>query len=421
MQMEFDADSKIEELVDLWPKKREMSIKAVERKALAFFIKTEEDFQVVKNSIEIRVEDQGSNKFPELVAFVRPLFCKQPSVSTKEISNQTDDVHLAKDSLPASQADLSKHAERLFLTIWDVWPRNPEFIERRQFALDAFVSAAKVFPLASLETACRAYADSFNEGSNSAVYTKTLKNFVSDKELVEHWLAMSSNKSSNKESKAIFENAYAWYPDFTNKKATKVKDASWVMYWRHVKSGEQLDFNAACRCYRQRRRSAFRAECGEMSLETIATYTKSFGTFVTEWKTAVETGVYSKNELVDAKFDMVGDFSVRELKENGLDVVNIWGWTDGPFFSNMALKYMFSKDLAIKDALIAVLKQAPAVVEEKLKSTDYMLKIKDPELAKSQMEGYNAEELAAKVYQRLLEVKLTELPVEPIECTLKQD
>jgi hypothetical protein len=412
MPMDFDLDSKIEELIELWPKKRDREFKAGEQKILEGFIKTEEDFQFAKNSIEVKIEDGNNNKLPNLVGFIAPLFNK------KEQPKETLSVQEYQQPLEPvfnKTQDNKKDAEKLFLTIWDIWPRNPEFVERRQPALDAFVSAARVFPLTDLETSCRAYADSFNDGSSNGVYSKSLKNFVSDKEMVEYYIEIFNNKSRNKDNKTVFESTYAWYPDFTNKKTPKVKEASWVQYWRFIKKEDQLDFMAACRCYKQKRKSTWRSENGEMSREAIATYTKGFNAFVTEWKDAVKTGIYSNRELLEAKHDMLGDFLVQELTDNGLDVVNIWGWDDGPFFSNMALKYMFSLELSIKEAILELLKKAPEVVEQKLKATDFILKIKDADLAKKQMEGYDAVVLTEKVYQRILAVKLLEMPVEEKE------
>lgn len=401
----MEMEDKVEELIDLWPKKRDRDSKIIEKRYLSEVILSEEVFQAVKNAMEIKIEDTNPAKLPALIAFVKSCLVvpTTPEKTIQEKSSQEPAAIKVQDN---------KDAERLFLTIWDMWPRNPDFLERRQPALDAFISAARVFPLATLQTACITYADSFNDGSNSTVYAKTLKNFILDKELVEHWVSICSNKENNKGDREAFESAYSWYPDFSNKKTDKIREISWVNYWRNLKREDRLDFNAACRCYRQKRRSAWRAECGEVSLETIAMYTKGFSAFVIEWKDAINTGLYTKNEIVETKCDMFGDFLVQELKENDLDVLNIWGWSDGPFFSTMALKYMFSKGFSVKDAVYEVLKQAPSVVEEKLNGNDYILKIKDPVLAKEQMIGYNAESLAAKMYQRLLEVKLIEMPVE---------
>jgi hypothetical protein len=140
MPMDFDLDSKIEELIELWPKKRDREFKAGEQKILEGFIKTEEDFQFAKNSIEVKIEDGNNNKLPNLVGFIAPLFNK------KEQPKETLSVQEYQQPLEPvfnKTQDNKKDAEKLFLTIWDIWPRNPEFVERRQPALDAFVSAAR--------------------------------------------------------------------------------------------------------------------------------------------------------------------------------------------------------------------------------------------------------------------------------------
>jgi hypothetical protein len=307
--------------------------------------------------------------------------------------------------------DNSKELEKIFFQVWGSWPRNPDYVERRQPALAAFLSTAKVFPLETLQKACKSYSDSFGEGSNTSTYAKTLKNFLLDKELVEHWIELSSKKNTNQEDKACFEVAYAWFPRFTNKESSKTKDSSWVHYWRKVLPEERLEFLVACRCYRQKRRSAWREEGKEVTMDEIAKYTRSFSTFVGEWKEAIKGDIFGMADLVEAKHDMVGDFLVKCLKEAGLDVVNIWGMNEtGSFFTYMAMKHLYNKGMGIKEAVSYMLRQAPKVVEDKLKTTDYLHKIADVELAKRQMAGYDADALAALVYQKVLDAKLLEMP-----------
>jgi hypothetical protein len=415
--MDFDLESKVEELIELWPKKRDKATKDIERKYLLSVINTEEIFLKIKNIIEIKIEDIPVPKLTSLYATVKyQLGLNQESGSLKE--NKTQPAVKTEYVKPVI-INPNKETEKVFNFIWEIWPRNPDFVERRQPALEAFSSASKVFALPDLQTACSAYADSFNEASANYVYSKTLKNFVSDGEMVEHWLETASIKTNNKVGKEVFEAAYAWYPDFTNKKADKTKEAAWVHYWRNVSPEDRLDFNAACRCYRQKRRSAWWAAGGvEISTEEISMYTRGFATFVQVWKEAAKTDIYTINELVEAKHGMVSLFLIEELKRQNLDVINIFGWNDGPFFANMVLKYYFSKGLSIKDGILAGLRQVPKVVDEKLNSKEYIMKIKDRELAKSQLIGYDAEKMAASVYQKLLDVKLTEMPAEREPCLI---
>jgi len=250
----MDLAVDIEELVDAYPKKRDKTFKAVEVLALKDLIKSEEDLQLVKNAIEIKLEDCATSRLPKLALLV--MDCLKTPVVHKPKPTVTENAEPAT-SLYQTE-DNSKELEKVFFQVWGSWPRNPDYVERRQPALAAFLSSAKVFPLEALQKACKSYSDSFGDGSNTTTYAKTLKNFLLDKELVEHWIELSSKKNTNQEDKAFFEIAYAWFPRFTNKESTKTKDASWVHYWRKVLPEERLEFLAACRCYRQKRRSAWR-------------------------------------------------------------------------------------------------------------------------------------------------------------------
>ena len=403
----MDLAVDIEELVDAYPKKRDKAFKASEVLALKDLIKSEEDLQLVKNAIEIKMEDCATSRLPRLAVLVMDCL-KTPAVH-KAKPTVTENAEPAT-SLYQTE-DNSKELEKAFFQIWGSWPRNPDYVERRQPALAAFLSSAKVFPRESLQSACKSYSDSFGDGPNTTTYAKTLKNFLLDKELVEHWIELSSKKDDRQEDKAFFEVAYAWFPRFTNKESSKTKEASWVHYWRKVLPEERLEFLAACRCYRQKRRSAWREEGKEVTMDDIAKYTRSFVSFVSEWKEAIKGDIFGVADIVEAKHDMVGNFLIKCLKESGLDVVNIWGSNEpGPFFTHMAMRYCYNKGMTIKEALVYMLRQAPKVVEDSLKATDRISKMANEELAKQQMSGYDADALAALVYQKILDAKLLEKP-----------
>ena len=398
MQVMEELDSKIDELIELWPRLRKGDVKLLEKKSLCNLIKTQEDYQKVRNEAEIAIEDNKSvNKLPNLCSIaVRVLkHGAYSGKSTKPVESEVNINFTKKTEQPSTNSKL----ESMFANIWDVWPKNPDFVERRQNAFNAFVQVSGVMTPEDLQSACCAYANNFNDGSG--VYAKTLKNFLTDKDLVSYWLDISKRKDDLVYDKECFNAAYAWYPGFSGKDNPKTKDASWVIYWRNVPKDNRIEFLAAVMAYR-----AVKNRCNED--ESI--YTKSFQNFVLEWEDAVKYNIYTKRDLMEAKGDLSGYFFVKTLLECGLDVDNIWGGEYMSFFSDSALKHLYMQGSSFKDALLKMLQEAPSVVEFKLSAKNGLLMMKDPELAKRQMVGFDAAILAEKVYDIFIKTKLTEMP-----------
>jgi len=324
-------EQKVANLVDMWPKDRKNTAKEIEIKLLLQNIKDESQFQELLNAVEIKIEDTPVKKLPALAMFAMGVLNKNNKSVTPApvITNKPVKVNKAEDA--------NKKIEKSFNYIWDIWPKNPDYVEKRQRALEAFSSQVRALPLEEVQSACVAYAESFNEGPS--IYAKTMKNFLSDRELLGHWMEVSKNKANNKVDRDHFEAAYSRYPDFNNKTADKTIDSGWVVYWRKIQLSERLEFMAACMAYGDARRQLFRNDNFDYSKEEIVYYTKSFASFCSEWTKYEDNGLFDKFQLAQAKLDLTGNFIVQCLKENGVDVLNLWGKTDsGPFFSHMGLK-----------------------------------------------------------------------------------
>lgn len=387
-----ELELKIESLIDRWPKKRSALTKAYEKEELLELIKTEEDFQNVFNSFEVKLEDTKAVKLPGLVVFIRGLLSKNENQTSLPEEKETKSVVLTKVFNP------NKEIEKAFNEIWDQWPKNPDFVERRQNALNAFIQAANTIGLEQLKTSCQTYVMNFNDASG--VYAKTLKNFVSDKELVEYYLELTKHTENREYEKACFETAYAWYPEFTGKNSPKTKDASWVVYWRNIADTERIDFLAHVRAYRLKRKY----------VDEEHNYTKSFQNFVNEWRHAAEYDILTKREIMEGKDSVGGWFLVKLLLENGLDVENIWGGHYMSFFTESAMKCLYMQGYSFKDALFYMLSKAPEEVKERWDAKDPLYKMRDRELAKQQMIGFDPKALTEKVYNEFIKIKLFEMP-----------
>lgn len=399
----MDVESLILEIVNLWPKKRSQEDKASEIAMLSSMFKSNEEWQQIKDAVEMKIEDLlPGSKIPSLVPFVLgvspPSGSRLPKVSAV-VSNTGSGGGLYGDDIDQTEA------LKLFEKISNIWPQNPGYTEPTESAQVAFLAAARVIPLETLEKACQAYSDSFQRGMSSQVYAKTIRKFVSDKKLVEHWYEFSKSRSNySLEEINQFNAAYAWYPDFTNKKLKKTQEAGWVMYWRNVPIDERLDFLAIVQAYARKRRAECRSQ--ELSAEEAIQFTKSFNSFTTEWGEALE-GV----ALREAKADFCCRLLVSLFVKHGLNVINIWGESGDcqPMFRGVLTFYFQSE--SIKKAILTATKRTLEIPDETKK---YGLSIKDRKTAEEQVAevAKNPEAFAERVYQELVALKLTEMPIE---------
>lgn len=395
----FNESEKWDELVELWPKKQGDLYWARDKAAFSKKVKSDEDFEKLKNHIECLLEDSPINKIGSLSDIINDLFKSnkksaetQPQVASKPVLDHNELYQKTNDP------ELS----RVFIKIWEVWPRMPDFLERRSFALEAFLSAARVLPLSDIETACLAYANAFGDGSMT--YPKSLKRFLGDKEGLDEWLQRANNKKGNEVIKKQFEAAYANYPQFTGKGVDKTREASWVAYWRAIKSDEKLDFLAMVKLYRRQRK-------GEMidrdqSEEECVMYTKSFVAFVGEWRQ-----LFTGNKVAEAKADIFAEHAIAYAKELGLDLNNIWGFDFPPFFVRV-LTYLCGTAGNIKEALREGIQRTVNLVTEAKNDPKKYHNILDMDKAIKEIENLDVDGFSTLVYNKILETKLYEIPLE---------
>lgn len=395
----FDAEEQWNELVSCWPKKQGELYWARDRVAFDKKVKSEEDYEKLKNQVECIMEDTPVTKLPNLCDIINSLF----KVNKKPVEIDNKPVALDQEELYKKTND--PEISKVFTKIWEVWPRSPDFVERRSNALDAFLAAARVLPLPDIETACITYANAFSDGSSSMVYPRSLKRFVSDRSYMQEWIDKNNNSKLYETEKKQFEVAYSWYPVFASKQLNKTKDASWVTYWRIVANEEKLDFLAAVKLYRSQRKSDMIA--GDQSEEESATFTKSFVNFVSEWRQ-----MFNNNRLTEAKGDIFAPHVTAFCKEMGLDVDNIWGEDEISSFFVRVLTYLSGTTGNIKNAIKEGLVRTVNLVKEVQENPKKYNNIKNLEKAIKETKGLDINRLTEDLYKRVCELKLLEMPRE---------
>jgi hypothetical protein len=405
----MDTDVIIAEILANWPKKRDNETVGMERSFLELLKDDGLDLLKVKEMVEVKIEDTASvGRLPPLCTLLHAIRRQSGVGIAPPMSPLLAVPDVTATGLYSSPID-NTEAINIFDEIYSVWPQNPGFTERKENAQAAFLTALRVFPLKDLKTSCHAYADSFGDGSSSQTYAKSLKNFVSDRDLVKHWLDFSTSRSCVSDiDKQHFAAAYAWYPEFSNKKSPKVRDSSWVKYWRHIKPEERLDFMSYCQEYAKVRRNETRVQ--ELNSDESTQYTKSFSNFVSDWRY-----VFEGRRIVDAKADFCSHVVISLCIKNDLDVVNIWGpGTEGPFFYGV-LGFYFGSLPTIKDAILAAITKTLEVVKTKIREPETFCGIQNLALATKQVATINPVEFANRIYKVLMDTKLVELPRKKVE------
>lgn len=391
----FNADSAWEAILAVWPKKQSDLDYGRDKVTFIKCVKTQEDFEKLQNHLSVLTEDVPSFKLPFLSDVIIKLFrtpkkhvpipVPLPSVVDKEALYQSND---------------DPQVVEAFSQIWTTWPRSPNIIERRKNALAAFLAKVKVLPLADLETACQAYANAFGDGGYM-VFPKTLKNFLNDDEMVEEWLERATAAEKCQEEKKHFEVAYAWFPPFQGKELDRVKEASWVVYWRLIKYEQKLDFLSLVQLYRRQRKR----ETADMSSEAGVMYTKSFATFVSEWQSTFTR----ETEVAEAKAGIFAQHAIAYAKDMGLDLNNIWGCCPIPFFVNV-LTYYCGTCANIREAIKQGLTKTVNSVQEIKKDPKKFSNIKDLQKAVRETEGIDVDSFANALYDKIFSVKAYEMP-----------
>lgn len=392
----FDAEEQWNELVSCWPKKQGELYWARDRVAFDKKVKSEEDYEKLKNQVECILEDTPVTKLPNLCDIINSLF----KVNKKPVEIDNKPVALDQEELYKKTND--PEISKVFTKIWEVWPRSPDFVERRSNALDAFLAAARVLPLPDIETACITYANAFSDGSSSMVYPRSLKRFVSDHSYMQEWIDKNNNSKLYETEKKQFEVAYSWYPVFVGKDGKKTKDASWVVYWRSVQYAEKLDFLSVVKLYRRQRKAEVISR--DLSEDEGVSYTKSFINFVNDWKQ-----VFTGNRVLEAKADIFAYQTIAFAREAGLDLNNIWGEDSEPVFVRV-LTYLCGTmpniHAAIKEGLVRTVK----LVEDVKNNPSVYNNIRDKAKALGEIPLVNVETLSESLYKRVFELKVYEMP-----------
>ena len=271
-----DLDSWFEKLDEVWPIKRGQSEKAAEKQALASAIETQLDFDSLFNKAEIEVADKPIKRLPSLINLIQSFSKKsviipviQNTVVAQEIVEKKDEVELA------------------FEEIFENWPEN-DIVQNKQKAKVAFIAVARTTPLEDLVSACNRYIEEQNDVTRATVRVLGMKRFVSDDDILETWIGKAqAAKSLQGYDRSYFNEAYAAYPNFTNKDQVRIQDDSLQFYKRWVKEDQAFDFYCAVLAFKDERKEENyknRDNEGYDEKDGIK-YTKNFCNFIKVWAT----------------------------------------------------------------------------------------------------------------------------------------
>lgn len=393
----MEYDKLYDEIDNLWPKPRAHLWRTEEKKAFEKFVKDEDDFNRLKNAVEILLEDKP-NKLPKLCLFIEKVFASnKPSAITSEPQPVAE--YKSSVQLPVQG---SREAENSFSTIYECWPTVLDRVESRSRALAAFLAACRTETPENIQKACQAYSDSFN-AMEGMIYPTLLRNFLAEPETIEEWLAKFNNKTGfNDFVKQQFEAAYAWYPEFASKATEKTKKASLVIWYRCIPKDERLDFMLSCKYYAEQRKNM--AADFDQSMDEEVTFTKSFNTFVGDWKSLVD-----KHQAAFVKRDFISKDVKLLALENDVDLTNLYGggmWED--FFSEKAFPCFLMRCPTIKDAIKAMLEKTHEYVADMVAGKNKS--ILDKELAIRQTGAMDVEKVTEAIFSKIVETKSIILP-----------
>ena len=387
----MDYDKWYDAIDSLWPKPRAYALRMEEKKIFEKYVKDEDDFTCLKNAIEILLEDKPS-KLPKLYMFIeKVLSFNKPSDTTSE--PQTTVEYKPPVSSPVKS---QKETENIFSTIFECWPNTLGATEPRSKALAAFSSACRCETPENIQKACQAYSDAFNAGG--MIYPLLLRNFLAEPDMISEWLAKFNNKTGFSDFvMKQFEAAYAWYPEFSSKSTEKTKKASLVIWYRGVPKDERLDFMLSCKFYAEQRRNM--AADFDQTMDEEVTFTKSFNTFVGEWKSLVD-----KHQAAFVKRDFISKDVKLLALENDVDLTNLCGNNlNGDFFSERAFPYLLLKCPTIKDAIRAMLEKTKEYVADMVAGNNP--NIVDKELAIRQTGAMDVEKVTEAIFSKIVETK----------------
>ena len=297
-------EEKYEQLDQLWPNKRTLDIKAQEMQAVQKYLQDDTVWQEFVSSLEVLISDTKRSKLPDL----RVLIAK------------TAEAPVVINTIPvtvATQEPQNQEAEKVFEEIWQVWPQNIEYPERKERALQALISKVGTKTLENIKTASLAYARECNDPNNAIVYTKGLRNFLNDDEMFEDWVYRGSETKGEPDYGPAFEVVWKMYPKFKGKDTVKAKKEAAILYRRFINDSNRIEFYCAVLDYfHERRGAAFNDSAG------VVEYTKNMANFYKDWQR--QGGLWER----------IVWFLILPLKE-GLESRGIkhWMYLEGDTFS----------------------------------------------------------------------------------------
>ena len=269
----FDTNILYEEIDALWPVKRTLAEKTLEKNTLLECVKTEEQGVALKNKIEIVVFDQDPRKLKSLVSVISSSVKKvaQPVFVSKPVDDEPEEE--VKDAVTIT-----------FEELFDAWPEN-DIKQNEKYARIAFIAACKNRPLEEIKTACLKYIQDMNEPAKASAHILGMKRFVSEDDILDTWLQKASSVTSNYDA-SYFDAAYVRYPEFAGKADLSNKNDSLSFYKRFIKEEDAVDFYCAVLAYAEERRDEIREQRFKEDYEpdSDVKYTKKFINFIRVWK-----------------------------------------------------------------------------------------------------------------------------------------
>jgi hypothetical protein len=419
----YNIETQIEELIGLWPKTRRYGQKQAEKQLLLQLKISNHNMQLLRNAIEVCVNDTALNKLPDLSKFILHVLGRV----TPSMSNTTaEPVEYVKPEQTTPVAQPHDGIEKSFNNIWDQWPKNPNSVETRRIALQAFSQAVGAMTLPVVENACSAYLSAFGEGGMK--YSKNLKTFLADFEEVDAWAQNYNNRIQNEKIRKYFDAAYEWYPPFHGKDKEKTRADSWVTYWRYIKPDVRLEFMLFVRAYASRGpKMGYDEDSGEMT-----NFTMSFANFVKEFKEyfvrkfqdkkwdSKDDELVPRKVLYETKYELIKPIFRRIVTPEILDYENIYPGMEAsfmvgvPYFLSGPLRAAIIYNTHAYDACKWAFSKVVEGVQD-YPGKNYKIVIRDVELAKKQVAVLDVPKLCQQIYDTLeQEIALQKPPVKII-------
>lgn len=271
------------------------------KELFALLVKNEQDWVKVKDQAE-RVKVDGRN-IRDVKAFIKSLIfdLRTSALNENEDTEPVEETPIAPIApvprfAPGSDDEIraeldgntlypisvpNQQVKEALLRIWDTWPKNLEYPERKGDAYTAMKAAAKIIPLDDIEAVCAFYTDTFNDPSSGLVSPYHLKTFVSREELFSEW-KLRARTMPKSEDLDIFNATWAWYPEFQNREVSKTVKDSQSFWFRHVLPEDRWRFLSAVKQLRDSKRDLYFIDREDKA--TIEKYTPSMVSFIGAWR-----------------------------------------------------------------------------------------------------------------------------------------